>query len=86
MYIPNNLIFVTEQHFYEFLKDKEYCIKQGMYMHSEEYICKNTNEVIGYMESSSYHMNVTYMIKTDIYPENHKTILFVGDIIKNKLL
>lgn len=56
---------VTKEKFDEFLKDKMYLRRQGMFMHSEDYVDFESREVIAYYESSSYGAPDIFKIKQD---------------------
>lgn len=62
---------VTEEVFYNFLKDVNYKKQQGMWTHSENYVDLETNKIIAYKETSSYSKNIIYKILMKIEPTNH---------------
>lgn len=79
-----NMQIVSEDVFYNFIKDKNYRIIQGEIFHSHYYIDER-GEKVAYYESSSWTPNVEYRIKDEIGEyDNYESLNFICNIINGK--
>ena len=54
---------VSKEEFDNFLKDRRYKIEQGAWVHSTLYVDADTRERIAFKETSSYNMDIVYLIE-----------------------
>lgn len=71
---------VTKDEFWSYFQDKNYTTTQGEWFHSDDFIVDN--EVVGYMETSSYGASTVYKLKYGT--ANSETISLIGSIISAK--
>jgi hypothetical protein len=62
---------VNEEEFYNFLKDKNYRVAQGVWFHATFYIDAETKERIAFKETSGYNMDTIYEIKRNPLKTNN---------------
>lgn len=65
------MIQVTRERFYKFLNENPHEVIEGLWMHSNFYICKKTGNKIAYMETSSYGAPPVYKIESDVHEDNY---------------
>ena len=71
---------VTKDEFWSYFQDKNYTTTQGEWFHSDDFIVDD--EVVGYMETSSYGAPTVYKLKYGT--SNSETISLIGSIISAK--